>query len=288
MEEMLNNGNLEKRMTARRSAAALLCALAMLACGSDEGVVARVDGRAITQAEFEAYLAYRNVPATDAARRDAALDKYLEREALAAVIERQGVLDEQRVAVELNEYRKEMLISRYFDAFLSERVTDQAVLNYYNANPQQFEEERVHAAHILLRTRRDMDDSERKVQLTTTQEVYSRLTAGADFAEVAESYSEDKVSGKKGGDLGWLKRGAISEVFSEKVFSMDEGDLSEPFETPFGFHVVLILEKPRTIKKAFESVKGDIRYQLRNQAKDAELERLLEGMQLETLGVTTG
>ncbi len=265
--------------------ALLVCAVSCQESGdgaaSDSTTVATVNGRAISLAEFDAYLAHRNIPGDDARQRSASLEQYAEREALADVIEAQGALDTEAVRVEVNEFRKEILISRYFESFLGERVNDQALLNYYNSNPQQFEEERVHPAHILFRTQRSMDESERKVKLTTAQEVHSKLVTGVAFAELAEDYSEDKVSGKKGGDLGWLKRGAISQVFSEKIFAMEEGDISEPFETPFGIHIVKILSAPRVVKKSFESVKGDVRYQLRNQAKDAELERLVGQVKVE-------
>jgi peptidyl-prolyl cis-trans isomerase C len=56
---------------------------------------------------------------------------------------------------------------------------------------------------------------------------------------------------------------------------MEPNQISEPFETAFGFHVVKLLEGPVVVKKPFEAVSGDIRYRLRNQAKDAELKRLL-------------
>jgi peptidyl-prolyl cis-trans isomerase C len=255
----------------------LACALA--ACGDDR--LATVNGAAITPAEFDAYLKYKNLPSDNDRQKRAALEQYAEREALADRIEEQGLLDQQAIAVELNEFRKELLLSRYFEQFLRDKVSDQAVQNYYNANPQQFEEERAHVAHILLRTRRDMDDSERQVKLTTAREVYAKLTAGGDFAALASEYSEDTVSAKSGGDLGWLKRGAISQVFSDKIFGMDAGALAEPFESPFGYHIVKALEKPQSIRQPFESVKGDIRYQLRSQTKDAEVKRLLESARIE-------
>jgi peptidyl-prolyl cis-trans isomerase C len=261
---------------------ALWFALCLVACSDQNpAAVATVNGKAISQSEFDAYLKYRNVSSGDASKRKAALDEYVRREGLASAIESAGLLDSEALRVEINEHRKELLISRYFEQYLRDKVTDQAVLNYYNGNPAQFEEERVHVAHILLRTQRDMDDSERNVKLTTAQEVYSKLMAGGDFTVLAADYSEDKVSGKKGGDLGWLKRGAISQVFSEKVFGLEEGVITEPFETPFGFHVVKLIEPPQTIRKAFETVKGDIRYQLRNQAKQAELARLIGNVEIE-------
>jgi peptidyl-prolyl cis-trans isomerase C len=50
--------------------------------------------------------------------------------------------------------------------------------------------------------------------------------------------------------------------------------VSEPFLTTFGYHIVKVLDEPRVVTRPFEAVKGDIRYKLRNQAKQAELERL--------------
>ena len=50
--------------------------------------------------------------------------------------------------------------------------------------------------------------------------------------------------------------------------------MSEPFETPFGFHVVKLIDGPKVVKRPFDAVAGDIRYQLRNKAKQAEIERL--------------
>lgn len=275
-----------RRVRLRRLGATILAAMlgaGAIGCGGEEGI-ATVGGDPITAAEFDAYLALRNVPRDNARQREAALQQYVEREALARVIEQEGLLDPMATSVEINEFRKEMLISRYFDAYLRDQVTDQAVLNYYNANPDSYSEQRAHVGHILIRLRPDMDESERQVRLTTAQEVYTRLRSGADFGELARDYSEDKVSGKKGGDLGWLKPGAISAVFSQRVFELEPGVVSEPFETPFGFHVAKVFEGPQEVKQSFDAVKGQIRHQLRNQAREAELARLLDGAQYEITG----
>lgn len=254
----------------------MIVAVASLqACGMGADELARVNGRAVTRAEFEAFLRFKRLDKVDEKRKATLLDQYLEREVLAAGIEQAKMLDQALVRAELNEFRKEMLISRYFEAYLKDRVSDEAVRNYYAAHAKDYEERKVHVAHLLLRADRNTPETERQAKLTTAQEAYSKLRAGADFAEIATSYSDDAVSAKKGGDLGWLKEGAIDQAFTERVFAMKEGEISEPFETSFGFHVVKLLENPTTVKRPFEAVQGDIRYQLRNQAKEAELERLL-------------
>jgi peptidyl-prolyl cis-trans isomerase C len=262
-------------------AAGLAVTLVLIGCAKEEvPSIAKVNGTPITVDQFDAYLEFKRLPGKDDKRREALLDQYLDREALAAVIEQEGKLNKRLMDAELDEFRKEMIISRYFDQFLREKISDEAVQNYYATHAGDYEDRKVHVAHILVRTQRGMSEVERKARLTTAQEAYSRVMAGQDFAEIAKAYSEDTISGRKGGDLGWLKEGAVDPRFSETVFSMQPGDVSQPFETAFGFHVVKLLEGPVVVKRPLEAVKGDIRYQLRNQAKQAELERLLSKAQI--------
>jgi len=224
---------------------------------------------------FDAYLEFKRINIRDDKHRATLLAQFQERESLASAVEKQGKLNKKLIDAELNEFRKEMLISRYFEQHLKNQVTDTAVRNYYASHAADYENRKVRVAHILLRTNRNMGEPERQVKLTTAREAYSKLKTGKEFAKIAESFSEDAISVKKGGELGWLKEGAIDPRFSETVFAMSPGDISEPFETAFGFHVVKLLEGPLAVKRPFEAVSGDIRYQLRNKAKDAELQRLL-------------
>ncbi|MCP4352879.1 MAG: peptidylprolyl isomerase [Desulfobacterales bacterium] len=255
---------------------------------TDTPALAYVGERPVTEALFDAYLKFRRVPAQDEKRRKALLEQYIEREALASAIESENLLDKDLMQAELNEFRKEMLISRYFEKYLAEKVTDSAVQNYYSTHAEEYEELRAHAAHILIRTNRKMSEPERKAKLTTAHEALSRTRSGKDFAEVAKDYSEDRNSAKKGGDLGWIRQGSIDPKFSEILFSSEPGAVSDPFETQFGFHIIKLLEPVKTVKQPFESVAGDIRYQLRNRAKRAELERLVSGIKVEIAGTEQG
>lgn len=237
-------------------------------------VLATVGSTQITQSRYDAYLKHKRVAKQDDKRAARLLDDYLEREALTAAIEKEGKLDNTQVEVEVQEFKKQLMISRYFDQFLDEKVTDQAVKNYYEAHKKDYAEKKVHVAHVLIRLNKRMSEEERKAKLTTAQEAYSKLQAGDDFAEVAKTLSEDKVSGRKGGDLGWIREGGIDPKFSQVAFKLEVGKVSEPFETPFGFHVIKVLEAPKVIEKPLRVVSGDIRHMLRAKAKKAELERL--------------
>ncbi|MDA8140663.1 MAG: peptidylprolyl isomerase [Desulfobacteraceae bacterium] len=257
-----------------------LLVIGVAGCGKKDEKLATVDGKAVTQAEFDAYLKFKRLSAPDDKRRDGLLDQYLDRAALAAAIEKTKVLDKELMKVELEEFRKEMLINRYFEKYLQDKVADDAARNYYNTHASDYEESQVHVAHILIRTNPNMSEPERKAKLTTAQDVYSQIRGGKEFAAIAEQYSEDKVSAKNGGDLGWVKQGGLDANFSKAAFETKEGELSEPFETPFGYHVIKVLEAPRTEKRPFESMAGDIRYRLKNEAKKAELDRLKESVKV--------
>ena len=79
-----------------------------------------------------------------------------------------------------------------------------------------------------------------------------------------------------------MKEGSIDPRFSKTVFEeLEPGGVSEPFETPFGFHVVKVIEGAKVVKWPFAAVAGDIRYQLRNKAKKAEMERLMGVVKIE-------
>lgn len=260
----------------------LLILAALSGCKSgDKTVVAKIDGRTITQAEFEAYLELKRIPKDDAKRKQVALDAYLEREALADAIAKQSKLDKALVAAEMREYEKELLINRHFDKFLGDTVNDQALRNYYASNSAKYEESKVHVAHILFRLNPGMNETERKAKLTAAADAYAKLKAGQDFAELAAKLSEDKFSGKKGGDLGMLRKESIDPRFAQKVYAMKQGELSEPFETSFGYHIVKLIEPAQAVKKPFEAVQGDIRYELRAKAKQAEMDRLKTALKIE-------
>lgn len=262
----------------------LVCALAfgvMAGCSDGPETVASVNDKEISKGEFEAYLKFKRIPAQDEERRERALDALLEREALALEIEKTGIMDQELVQAELEEFRRQMLISRYFENYLDDAVTDQGVANFYAGHSDRYETESVKVSHILIRVSPEMSEPERQAKLSTAHEAYSKLQQGQEFSDVAEQYSEDKLSAAKGGNLGWLQKGAVGPTFSKVVFELDQGDISEPFLTPFGFHIAKVTDGPQTLKKTLDAVRGDIRYELRNEAKAAERQRLLDAASIE-------
>ena len=119
------------------------------------------------------------------------------------------------------------------------------------------------ARHILMRPSVVMDET--KIR-TTLADVRSQLVAGADFTELAKQYSEDPTA-DQGGELGWLPRGATVPEFQQVMDALEPGQVSEPFRSRFGWHLVQVLERRQ--RDATDEA-------LREQARQLVLQRKLE------------
>lgn len=249
--------------------------------GCSEPPLIEVDGKEISRETFGKFLAHKNIPESNTSQVQRVLQDYANREAMATAIAAEELLDMDAIEVEVDEFRKQVLLSRYFDQYLKDKVDDAAVANYYAANAASYQARKAHLAHILFRVRPEMSEQERAAKLTAASEALSRINRGEDFASVAKAMSEDTLSAAKGGDLGWMKEGAVSPEFSNTAFALEAGAVSEVISTPFGFHIVKQLAAPQVVSQPLEAVAGDIRYLLRQQAKDAESERLIKSVDLE-------
>ena len=89
--------------------------------------------------------------------------------------------------------------------------------------------------HILIRTNEMIDDGIAEQQL---KDIRQSILDGEDFATIAKAVSEDPTSAKDGGDLGFQTPGTFVEAYEDVVVDMKPGDLSQPFKSPFGWHLV--------------------------------------------------
>lgn len=96
------------------------------------------------------------------------------------------------------------------------------------------------AQHILINTNEITSDDDARTRL---EQLKLRIEGGDSFSDLARSHSDDKSSAIKGGDLGWVTPGDLLPYFEEQMKKLAPGELSEPFRTEFGWHIVRVLER---------------------------------------------
>ena len=129
------------------------------------------------------------------------------------------------------------------------------------------------ARHILISTT-DTDEATVQAARDKVAQVVARLEAGEDFATVAAESSDDTASASTGGDLGFFGPGIMTPNFEQTVFAMNVGERSEPVQTPFGFHLIELLEIKPEQRTPLAEVRGELITELQSEARaDAYYER---------------
>jgi parvulin-like peptidyl-prolyl isomerase len=100
----------------------------------------------------------------------------------------------------------------------------------------------VHAKHILIKTNFS-DPVERQRALERLTELKERIEGGESFEKIAEEYSEDPISARKGGDLGWAPKGTYTGQFEDYVWVGPVGEVSDVVRTSHGFHLIKIVDR---------------------------------------------
>jgi peptidyl-prolyl cis-trans isomerase SurA len=134
--------------------------------------------------------------------------------------------------------------------------------------------EQVHARHILMRPNEVQDDATTRQRLNAIRD---RVIAGEDFGALASVTSEDPGSATHGGDLGWTAPGTFDPKFEEVLAGLAENQISEPFRTQFGWHIVQLLGK-RTYDQSDDMRRQRVLTALRESKVDEETELWLRRM----------
>jgi len=163
-------------------------------------------------------------------------------------------------------------------------VPEDRLQAYYDENQAQFKhDEEVKAAHILIKTDATAKDpkADEAKALAKIQGLLTQIRGGADFAELAKKNSEDPGSGAQGGDLGFFGKGRMVPEFETTAFAMKDGDVSEPFKTQFGYHIIKRNEFRPARTETFEQVKEKIREDMLSQERNQAFQTWLDAQKKE-------
>lgn len=129
-------------------------------------------------------------------------------------------------------------------------------------------QDQTHARHILMRPNALQDDATVRQKLVGIRD---RILKGEDFAAFASSMSEDSGSAVNGGDLGWTGPDSFVPEFEKTMNALAENEISEPFRTQFGWHIVQVLGR-RKFDTTEEALRNRAFQQLRDSKADEETE----------------
>ncbi|MFB4205165.1 Peptidyl-prolyl cis-trans isomerase D [wastewater metagenome] len=144
-------------------------------------------------------------------------------------------------------------------------VSDQAVRKRYESERDsrfvQGGERQVQ--HILVQVPDDASRDDVEAARKRVADLRERIVGGdIDFAAAAREYSDDTGSADDGGSLGWVARGDLSEPMAKAAFSLDEGAVSEPVRTDFGWHLIRVSDVREREVKPFEAVRDTLRKEI--------------------------
>jgi peptidyl-prolyl cis-trans isomerase C len=234
-----------------------------------EKVLAEVDGVEITMKDFNDRLqqlqgmAHNNL---DADTKKKLLDNLVTRELLLKEAGKRGVDKDEEVVRKLKDVQDDLILRRFLEKEIEQKVSvsSEDIKTYYEKNPNELmENEEVHAAHILVKTKEEAEAALKK------------LKKGANFSELAKEISQDAGSKAQGGDLGFFPKGRMVPAFENAAFTLKPGELSEPIQTQFGFHIIKVLDKKGGQRLSLDASQAQIQQKLLQEKQKTTFDALL-------------
>ena len=184
--------------------------------------------------------------------------------AIAANARKEGLADSAEQQVRL----QAMIDEFYFRLKLKSLKTDSlpdfeplAKLRYETNQQAYFFPEQVDVAHILI----DYKKRTKKQALQLAKEIKAKLLKGDDFAELAKKYSDDTTAKKNQGELGLYPGGVMPNQFDQVAFAMKVGEISDPVETKYGYHIIKLNGHEAKKYKTYQEAKDEIINEIKEQ-----------------------
>lgn len=218
--------------------------------GTDDAVIARVNGQPITRAAVLELYSQLPAPMNQMPIEQvlpAILQELTARKLLGEAAEKAKLGDDPAVKAQLQSLREQVLQQAYLDRKVKAELTDAKLKARYEelikAQPPQ---EEVHARHILLASEAD------------AKAALEDVKKGTDFAEVSKKRSVGPTAAT-GGDLGFFTKDKMVPEFAEAAFALQPGQVSEkPVQSQFGWHVIKVEARRMAPAPRFEDVRGQV------------------------------
>lgn len=160
--------------------------------------------------------------------------------------------------------KNELLFFKYKDEYIkNNQINEEESKAYFEENKDLLTVAK--ASHILVNSEED------------GKEILEKLEAGEDFKTLAQEHSLDTASGSMGGDLGYFGKTEMIPEFSNAVFNMEKGEISDLVKSDVGYHIIYLED----IKQTYEDLKEEIDYMLNEEKFASHLSELKESATVE-------
>lgn len=260
------------RLSAAVALATLVAVPAFAEGETADTVVATVNGTEITLGQMVALrenLPQQYLTLPDDVLFKGILDQLVQQEVLAQSVTEMSKRDEANITNDRRGYLSGVVIGKVAEG----AVTDEALQKAYDDRFKDAEPQKeYHAAHILVKT----EDEAKALK--------AQLDGGAAFAELAKASSIDTGSGAQGGDLGWFGAGVMVKPFEDAVKAATIGKVSDPVQTDFGWHLILVSETRLAEKPSLDDLREELAQEIETKAIEDHLKTLTEAATVEKPG----
>jgi peptidyl-prolyl cis-trans isomerase C len=165
----------------------------------------------------------------------------------------------ERVGLSLDDVRRSLAWKLSWKRYCEKHLTPQNLEKYFQAHRGEFDGTQLRVAQILFKVPRDADDAAVAAAKEKATKLRGEITGGKiSFAEAAKRFSQ-APSAAAGGDIGWIERHRpMPEDFSKTAYSLKQGDVSDPLVSPFGVHLITVLEE-KPGNKSWKDVETELR-----------------------------
>jgi len=269
-------------MRRMRILAAAGCVLALTACGKGGGdgkgpVLLQVNDKAYAPADVEREITREFRTATPQVQQFLTtkegqkqfLDRLVRRELLLQEAEKRKLGDRPEVADPVAALRRDLMTRVLLQEEIGDKVKveEKDAQEYFRAHPEEFSGDQVRLRHILVRTEDE------------AKEVSGRLAKNERFEDVAKALSQDSATAVKGGDLGYLRREQMFPDFARAAFELKVGEVSGVVRTPFGYHLIKLVDRKKGQALGYEQVKDQLQRRLLEERRTQRFQQWMKDLE---------
>jgi parvulin-like peptidyl-prolyl isomerase len=249
--------------------------------GTGEGVLVEMEDGVITVEEFQQQI--NRLPAESPLKmggtksKERFLEEIIRTRLFVREARRLKMHEKSEVAAEIQDAIDAILAHYYLKEHGLDkiRITDEEIKTYMENNPERFQRpETVKVRQIQVRVSKGAGPDALKAARKKAEEILAKAKAGEDFVKLAEAYSEDRRTRRRGGDLDYIKKGKMGKEFDDMVFHLKPGEVSPVIRTHWGLNIFKVEDQEPARELTLTDVRHMVTSRLKAEKEHAATEAL--------------